>query len=98
MKSIKSVYDFYLNYFYKLPINLDDAYDSYSLAKRNVWHSCVQLRDKLNGVNGRIISHNTFVFTYGFCATLGDGDYYFILIRPSCDLKLNLRTGETSYL
>lgn len=98
MRSIKGVYDFYESYYYKLKENLDEAYKSYSIEKQHAWHYCMQQLQRLNGHRGKIISHNTFVFTYGFCATLSDGDYYFILIRPSCDLKLNLRTGETSYL
>ena len=43
-----------------------EVYGSYSHAKERAHNYCVQLMNSLGGWGGRIISHNSMVFSYGF--------------------------------
>ena len=42
------------------------AYNSYSYAKQEAFNRCREIQYKYNGYNGKILTCNSFVFTYAF--------------------------------
>lgn len=46
--------------------DLGGCYDTWSSAKQHAFNYCLELMSKLGGFDGRIMSWNTFSFTYGF--------------------------------
>lgn len=93
---VRKAYQKYLENIDTLPVFLCQAYGRPSKEKERIMEECIAFKTKCSGYGGRIISYNTFVFTYGFMAELADK--YFIYITPTNDYKLNTRTGEVSYL
>jgi len=45
---------------------LEDAYGRASERKRAAFRSCVRTLEEMQGYDGRIVSHNTFRFSYAF--------------------------------
>lgn len=69
---------------------LSDVYGSYSTAKDNAYNYCVDLMEKYNGNDLRIISYNTFMFSAGFTFEVLDNETNevrraFCYITPSYD-------------
>ena len=71
------------------------VYNSYSPAKVNALEYCKSKQYELNGTRGRIISYNTFIFTYGFIFENADG-LQFCYITPTRDEIFKL-DGEGVY-
>ena len=62
------------------------VYGRYSDSKENAYKYCLWLMDKLDGWDGRIISANTFIFTFGFeFINPETGAVSFAYITPSYD-------------
>ena len=66
--------------------NLDDCYNTYSYAKENAYDYCINKMNKMNGYDGRILSYNTFVFTYAFMTD----DNKLIVICPVNEYEIQL--------
>ena len=66
--------------------NLDDCYNNYSYAKENAYDYCINKQSKMNGYDGRILSYNTFVFTYAFMTD----DNKLIVICPVNEYEIQL--------
>lgn len=69
---------------------LSDVYGRYSTAKDNAYNYCVDLMEKYNGNDLRIISYNTFMFSAGFTFEVLDSETNevkraFCYITPSHD-------------
>ena len=58
---------------------LHDVYATYSIAKEKAYAYCVQLMNKYNGYDLRIISHNTNKFTVGFIGYVNDELCFFYI-------------------
>lgn len=77
--------------------NLWDAYEKPSRAKVNAFFDCQNIRQEYNGTNERIISHNTFTFTYGFeYASNVDGVCHCVIITPTYEYDIELSTERTA--
>lgn len=46
--------------------DLFDCYTKPSKQKRNEFYRCIEEQNADNGYNGKILSYNTFLFTYGY--------------------------------
>ena len=66
--------------------HLDDCYQNYSSAKQNAFDYCINKQNKMNGSDGRILSYNTFVFTYAFMTD----DNKLIVICPVNEYEIQL--------
>ena len=60
---MKNAYNHYNNSY---NYNLNDVYGNFSGNKQRAFNYCVDLMDKYNGTNGKIIGYNSNVFSYGF--------------------------------
>ena len=61
---------------------LYDVYGRYSYAKEKAFKQCELDRLENNGYCARIISYNTFIFTYGYLYTKGN-ELHYVYITPS---------------
>ena len=66
--------------------NLDDCYNNYSYAKENAYDYCINKQNKMGGYDGRILTYNTFVFTYAFMTD----DNKLIVICPINEYEIQL--------
>ena len=66
--------------------HLDDCYNNYSYAKENAFDYCINKQNKMNGYDGRILTYNTFVFTYAFMTD----DNKLIVICPVNEYEIQL--------
>lgn len=71
---------------------LDDCYKSYSEYKDKAFVDCIFTTDLYNGFNGKIISYNSHIFTYGFNYYNGYGDKMFMYITPTKIVRYNITT------
>lgn len=62
-----------------------DCYSTISEAKKRAYNSCLAFEGDMNGIRGRILSFNTFNFTYGFTA-----DNFLYIITKSNYYKIPL--------
>lgn len=77
VQHIRNAYAIYLrsNYY-----GLYDCYESPSEAKQNAYNYCIRLQmDTPAGRQGRVISYNTFMFTYGFIGRMNGKDAFFYI-------------------
>ena len=65
---------------------LEDCYNNYSYAKQNAFDYCINKMNKMSGYDGRILSYNTFVFTYAFMTD----DNKLIVICPTNEYEIQL--------
>lgn len=63
---------------------LDQAYKSYSRAKREAYHDCLKLQAELNGWGGRITGASCYYFSYAF-QYMKDGKKHLCYITKSHD-------------
>lgn len=71
--------------------SLDSAYGRYSSNKASAWKYCEDLRDKHDGRNLKVISHNTYMFTAGFEYNDAEtGEVMFMFITPSYDVSVSM--------
>ena len=78
----KSMYNNYLYADYCS--ELWEVYGSFSHAKVNAMEYCKRLQREKNGYGAKIVSHNTFMFTYAFKYDKDDHTYM-MYITPSYD-------------
>lgn len=65
---------------------LYNVFSTYSSYKESAMQYCKKMQYGLNGYNGHIVSHNTFIFTYTFeFENPDDGVLYIAYITPSYD-------------
>lgn len=65
---------------------LYNVFSTYSSNKESAMQYCKKMQYALNGCNGRIVSHNTFIFTYAFeFENPEDGVLYIAYITPNYD-------------
>lgn len=89
-KFMKGVYNYYL---LSNDYGLRDVYKSYSLYKERAFEYCRNLVAKYNGIQGRIISFNSNVFTYGFIGEI-EGKRAFFYITKDYDRYIYLEDLE----
>ena len=77
---------FIKDYWTSTRYNLDDCYNNYSYAKQNAYNYCINKMQKMNGYDGRILTYNTFVFTYAFMTD----DNKLIVICPVNEYEIQL--------
>ena len=71
--------------------DLHCVYNKYSVYKERAWKYCVDLCNKFDGENLRIISYNTNIFTAGFSYTDKEtGVEMFCYITPSYEVAVEL--------
>ena len=58
--------------------SLYGAYKNPSTLKQRIFQQVNAIREKIGGYDPRIISHNTFVFTYAYVVSAFDGVYLLI--------------------
>ena len=85
----KRIYRKYLEYTNSEKKSLHDCYNCPSLRKQIAFDWCKELQRRYGGHDGRIISHNTCVFTYGFLAEI-DNMPIFIYITPTQTVYIEL--------
>ena len=68
-KRMVNAYESYLN---SNNCNLDDVYNSYSYEKEQAYKFCLSILRNMNGLRFRIVSHNIYMFTFGFMAVIDD--------------------------
>lgn len=80
----------YTNYLYADNYSeLWQVYGSYSHAKSYAMDYCKNLQHKKEGYNPKIVSHNSFIFTYAF-EYEENGDKYLMYITPSYDYNFKI--------
>ena len=80
-KRYSEVYNSYLKSWYR---NLWDIYNHFSQAKQEAYNYCLELCDKYNGYDLKIIGGNTSTFSVGF-KCLVDGVENFVYITRDYD-------------
>ena len=66
--------------------SLYDCYNDYSYAKDRAYDYCITKMQEMNGYDGRILTYNTFVFTYAFMTD----DNKLIVICPTNEYEIQL--------
>ena len=72
---------------------LSDVYKSFSVRKERAFYYCRELVNIYNGIQGRIISANCNVFTYGFIGEI-EGKQAFFYITKHYDRYIYLEDLE----
>lgn len=62
----RTITNAYKRYRMSTATSLYDVYKTFSRRKANAFNNCLQIKESMNGFNGRIIGHNCDVFSYGF--------------------------------
>ena len=65
------------------------VYATVSQAKRNAFEYCKRKQYEYAGIDGRIVSFNTFIFTFAFKTTI-KGEKYLYYITPSKETLIKL--------
>lgn len=68
---------------------LREAYGRCSWAKINAFEYCRNLESSCRAYNGRIVSYNTCMFTYGFTCEI-DGQAWFVYITKDHDYAIKM--------
>ena len=66
--------------------DLYDCYNKHSFEKKRAFDYCINKQNEMDGNNGRILSYNTFVFTYAFMTD----DNKLIVICPINEYEIQL--------
>lgn len=81
LKNNKKMLQTYLKYLRVEDSGIYSRYKTPSESKLIAYDYCLYLKDKYKGYHGKIVSHNTFIFTYGFICDI-NGKRHFIYITP----------------
>lgn len=83
MKQVKSVLRHYDRYSRSFDRELSDVYGTYSVFKERAYSDCLRKMAQHNGYDGRIVSHNSNIFTFGFRFVNADGERCYCHITPT---------------
>lgn len=78
-------------YNYEYATELDEVYEyHHSGAKNSALHYCKELERKCDSINGCIVSHNIFQFTYAFTCLSEEGNTYLVYITKNYNYIIKL--------
>jgi hypothetical protein len=63
--------------------NLWQVYGNYSHAKQRAFEYCLELMNKYRGSMGRILTYNTFCFSFGFIGEINGKSAFFYITRDN---------------
>ena len=80
-------------------VDLWDCYEKPSQSKVEAYRACLKFEGMMRGKRGRILSYNTFQFSYGFLVQDDDGEQWLIVRTKDHDYKIPtlFKRGQTGY-